>query len=230
MNPSLRILWVCLLAACAFGSASASSASAAVDHLTCSVAPCILTGEQENSEVHTFGAKGTGALSVLCNKATFQATVASLGVTSATAHPTYSECEAFGAKATITTTGCNYILTGETDAFTNTEGKAEGEDATVDIECEGANTIKIAAPGCTLTIPAQEKLLGVKYTNVVGESGKKEVTIDVTIDKIKYTGAGVLCPAAAKGEHSDGFLTQKVVVKAYEDGGEEGKQINVEAS
>jgi hypothetical protein len=229
MKRYLSVLGLSLLAACAFGALAASSASAAVDHFTCSVAPCTITGELEKNEPHTFGAKGSALATIECNKATYHATVGSLGVTSVTAHPTYSECITFGAASTVTTTGCNYILTGETDAFTNTEGKAEGEDATVDLECEAGKNITIAAPGCTLTFGAQEKLLGVKYTNVAGTPD--DVTIDVTVDKIKYTGAGVLCPAAVKGEHADGFLTEKVTVKAFEDnGGTEGNQINVTTS
>ena len=46
-----------------------------------------------------------------CKKAIFTGTAGvDEGVSSVTVHPVYTECTAFGQVATITTTGCDYMI------------------------------------------------------------------------------------------------------------------------
>jgi hypothetical protein len=231
MIRNLRVLGLALVAVCAFAAVSASSASAITHKLTCAEATCIITGEQVGN-VHAFGTKSS-SLEVSCTGAKFGPTTISSGATSITIGPlTYSGCTALGFAATVDTTGCNYVLKGETDSFTNTAGASEGEKATVAVDCTGTNVIKITAVlGCTISIgnTNNQNLLGVKYDNESAVGQPNEVKVTVTVDKITYDSEK--CPGIP-AHGTDGFLTQTVTAKAFKDEGgtKEGPQIGLTQS
>jgi hypothetical protein len=144
-------------------------------------------------------------------------------------HPSYSECKANGFPATVdVAAGCNFILSTTTDKYFNTEGKEEGKDATVSLECTEPtkNDISITIPeiNCTLTLSAEHKgikvnqtLLGVTYQNT-GLGAARDIDVKVTVDKIHYTAVGFGCPLVGyKETNTDAFLTQTVTVKGFSD-------------
>jgi hypothetical protein len=210
MTGNLKVLGLALLALFALGAVAASSASA-VPFFHSDKEKTVLTAEGTGA---TFGTKSS-IISVTCKKEIFSGTTNEKTVTSVTVHPTYKECKAepFG-NATVTTTGCNYILYAETTQHPKTpELGGEETDSPVELECEAGKAITIAAPGCTITITtkAGEKLHGVIYDNENNlETEKRDVKVTVTVDKIKYKSAGFGCGLGGiKAEGEDGFLTNK---------------------
>jgi hypothetical protein len=86
-------------------------------------------------------------------------------------------------------------------------------DSPVEVECTTGSSIKITAPGCTITVPGQGKLHGVVYTNKGSGS-----TRDITVDKIKYTSSGLGCGLGGiKKEGEDMFMTGAITFKGWED-------------
>jgi hypothetical protein len=226
MTRNLKALGLALLSVCALGAVAASAATAATDHFTSPLASTIITGDQVGT-THVFGTKSS-SLEVSCNKAHFAGTAEGTSALEIEVHPEYSECSAgvFG-NATVDTTGCNYNLTGETDPYTNTSGVSEGEAATVGVACEGS-TVKITGSGCTISIGSQEHLLGVKYDNE-GSGSTADVKVTVKVDGIAYTSSGVSCGLVGiKASGTDGFLTEEVTAKGFEDNaGTEGSQVGI---
>jgi hypothetical protein len=241
MTRNLKALGLALIAIFAFGAVAASAASAeTLDHFTSSNAKTTLTGEQVGSSQENIllGIKEASSFYVKCenSKVKFHGTVVGTSVTEVTLHPTYEGCVSPIASATVTTTGCNYILKGTTDEYTNTSGTEEGKDATLDIECEINKSITITTGGCTITIgnvsgpnPVNQNLLGAKYTNVAGTP--KTVTVDVTVDKIHFTSSGFPCALAGITPTGiDAFMTERVTLRGYEDTGTENTPVNIEVS
>jgi hypothetical protein len=236
MIRNLRVLGLALVAVCAFAAVSASSASAVTHKLTCAEATCVITGTQVGTP-HVFGAKSSPNLEVSCTAATFGPTTISSGATSITIHPVYTGCTGGGFGVTVDTTGCNYILSGETETYFDTNGVDKGEDATVGVECTAGNSIKItAALGCTLTIGQtnNEHLLGVRYDNEKPEGKPDDVKVTVTADHITYSSTPACSFVGGTAEDNDGFLTETVTAEAFKDEGgtppKEGPQIGLTQS
>jgi hypothetical protein len=230
MTRTLKILGLAL-AACSLGAVYASGASAATDVFTCGNATCFLTGEQVGTSVqNVYGVKGAG-VETHCTGATFKGGTVNTSVSSVVVTPAYTGCTTAGSAAPVDINGCTYTLTGITEAFTNTNGVAEGEDATTSINCSGTNSIKVTSSGCTISIGSQGNLKGVKYDN---ESGTPDdVLMTVTIDNIAYTASGSLCDflgfSTPGGNNT--FVTERVTLKAFSDvNGAEGGQINLTVS
>lgn len=213
MSRNLKVLGLALLAVFSLAALTASAASAASFHSEKETA--VITAEGEKINGTTFGTKSSSVTTV-CEKETFAGT-AKNGATSITVHPTYFGCNAepFGA-APIDTKGCNYILYAETTSHLNTSGVSE-TDAPVEVECEGTNAIKVTAPGCTITVPAQSKRHGVMYVNE-GSGSTRDITVKVTVDGIKYTSSGFGCfLGGIKASGEDGLLTGSATAKGFVD-------------
>lgn len=150
----------------------------------------------------------TSTASVKCKSAEFNGTVSGeTNITEITVSPTYSECKLGSETATVTTTGCNYVLKGVTSA---------GGDATAAVSCSGGSEIEIKTSLCTLLIGTQTPAGGVHYTGTTGESGKEEVTIAATVSGIVYEKEGGLgCLFAGNGH--DASYTGNTTAAAYED-------------
>jgi hypothetical protein len=249
MTRNLKVLGLALIAVFALSAVIASAASAVTIHkftTTAANGKAVLTGDQVGTEAeNAFSTKGKN-LPIECNAAnvSYKGTVGN-GATEVTVHPTYglatpakTTCKSPLGEASIVTTGCNYIITGETSPFTNTSGVSEGEDATVHLECEAGKEIKVTSGGCEIklsdksgTTSVNQKLNGVKFTNE-GTGSSADIKLDVTVDKIHYTTSGFACTVAGlPATGTDGFLTGKVTVTGFEDNaGSEGTPVGVSFS
>jgi hypothetical protein len=219
MIRNLKVLGLALAAICAFGAVAASGASAFAFHSE--KEKTIITAEHDptSETLTTFGTKSS-TVSTTCKKEKFAGTAAEPSVASITVHPVYEECEAkpFG-EATVDTHGCDYILYAETTTSPKTPpNELETKtDSPVEVECTTGSSIKITAPGCTITVPPQGKLHGVVYTNK-GSGSTRDITVDITVDKIKYTSSGLGCGLGGiKKEGEDGTLTGAATAKGWED-------------
>lgn len=226
MIRNLKALGLALCAVFMFGALSASAASAATDHLTSGSGSgtTYLTGSQIGGvgAGNVFGAK-SAAGKVECATGSYKGEYVGTSATSVEVTPSYTGCKIGPANATVTDNGCKFVLTGETHSYTNTSGQANGEDATVKLNCADTGNIQVDGPlGCVITFkdthPANtavnQNLLGVKYDNEM-LSSVWDVKATVTVDKITYTSNGACQSLGFTATDSDGFLTTNVTVKAY---------------
>ncbi len=195
MIRNLKALGLAVLAVCALGAVSASSASA---FFTSSVEHVSVSGSQTTNHVFT-----TSVGTVTCKKATFAGT--SIGTAkegqftteSQTVTPTYGECTAFGFGATVTTTGCTYKFT-----RTGTDGTGTPI-GPVHVECEAGKKIKIVAAGfCTMEVGPQtpEGHVSFKTTFPPGNGlTVEDVDVKSTVTGIKYEGN---CGSGTNGTYS----------------------------
>jgi len=128
-----------------------------------------------NAGAHTTNANFKA---IECEKSTYEGTVTAKTVTSITMAPTYTNCATTG-EATgsvhVHVNGCTYT-------FTSAAGANHG---TVDILCPAGKAIEIThtPQGCTIKVPAQTALSGIKYDTVV-ENNKHSLTATVTVNTI----------------------------------------------
>jgi hypothetical protein len=223
MNLNLKVLSLALLAVFALGAAAASAET--LDHFTSETERTVLTGEQVGTEAeNVFGVKAVASLGVHCKKATYGGTSANVAAIEVTLVPTYFECSSNFGSATITNDGCAIVIKGTTDKLINTEGKEEGKDATVDLECGESKSITISSGGCKINFSSvsggktvNQSLLGLKYTNE-GSGTTRDVKVDMTVDKIHYTTEGFACELGGLPKTgTDGFLTERSTIKGYKD-------------
>jgi hypothetical protein len=190
MILKLKVLGLAALAVLAVSAVSASGAQAS--QFTSSVASTTLSGTQETTNIFT-----TGAGAVECEEATFSGTEAGtadggLGFTSqtATVHPTYGSCTAFGFPAEVNTASCQYELS------------AGG--STNIINC--ATPIKITIPigGCNVTVGNQSGLTSVSYANEAGG----DILVTANVKGITFTSSGGLCGSSGTtGTYTGSVLT-----------------------
>jgi hypothetical protein len=210
MTRKVKVLGLALVAVCAIGAVAASAASAHKFHSE--VEPTVLTSNNESPI--TIGIKNT-EFKVECGKSAMNGTLELMVKELILVHPTYSECKWGAKEATIDTSECDYYLYGETTEHLNTEGFLE-TDAPVTIECTPGKTITITSGLCKVKIETQ-KIHGATYKNEtdVGGEKKEDITIKMTLDKIKYKseGCGLLVPK----EGEEGYLTGPYTMTGYED-------------
>ena len=223
MTRNLKALGLALVAALALGAIGAQGASAVVEHSFRSDAAnetTVLTGQQEGDQAFEFG---TGGAKVTCTTVTLSGTQAQKGniLDTITLHPIYTGCTFGVVTATVTTSGCNFVL----DSDTTANPHFGDEHAARSLECESTHDITVDAP-CTITFKgsaSNQSLHGVHITTLSSansHSGKSAITISKTIGKIHYeTVGGLACTAIGKpqGTYTDGIYTGKVSVTGYED-------------
>jgi len=224
MIHNLKAWGLALCAVFAFGALSASAASAAQDVFTSPVTDTFVTGTQIG--VGVFGTRSKAG-KIECASGTYTGTFTGTTAFQVELTPSYTGCKIGPANATVTDNGCKYVLTGTTDAYTSTSGVAEGEDATVRLNCEDAgNAIVVDGPlGCVITFtdthPANtavnQNLLGARYDNELDAVSKWDVKATVTVDKITYTSNGPCQSLGFTATDSDGFMTKNITLKAYSD-------------
>jgi len=175
MSRNLKALGLALVASFAMSAVVASAASAEAYSFKADTVPTTLTGNQHaGNDVFT---TDTGTVS--CNIATYEGTQTVTPTNSVTVKPSYGECRAFGLfNVPIHVNGCEYKFTAGTKVSGNYEG-------TVDIVCPTGKFIEVTAPGCLVTVGAQNNLGKVTYTNI-GIGATKEVTVDVNITGLAY--------------------------------------------
>ena len=214
MTRNLKVLGLATLAVFALSAVVASAASAATDTFT-STSPTGATDLTGESSKPTLVAAG---FTVECEKGTYAGTVAGNDVGAITLHPTYDgfaakhegKCYLPALEATfnLTTHGCDYKLTGET----NEEG-----DAAVYVECTSGKSIDLDVEGfgITLSIGSQGPLYGVTYSEV-GEG----ITVNADLGGITYSCSGGLCfllPGGGNG--TSGTYKDDVLTAGYTDTG-----------
>lgn len=205
MTHKLKAMGLALVAVFALSAMVAASASASAFHSEAS--STIITGSGEGT--HTFTASG---FSVECTTATFKGTSSGTETSSLEMHPEYSGCESSLGAAPVDTAGCNYVF----NATTNGTGHLPSN-----ISCTGTSTIKVTAPGCTLSFGTQNTTGGVKATNL-GTGSSRDTTVDATVTA-SFTKSGSFCFVISG---NTGTYTGNTTVVGYaNNGGAEGAQV-----
>jgi hypothetical protein len=124
--------------------------------------------------------------------------------TTATITPTYTSCKAFGfAEATMTTTGCTYVLHTTEKVSTGVYRHL------IDIACETGKAILISAATCKAEVKGQTGLKSVRTTNA-----GSNITQQPEVESITYTVTqdGFLCPFKGTGTKNDGKYTGDIAL------------------
>jgi hypothetical protein len=236
MNRKLKALGLALFAAFAMSAVAAASASATTHDFSSSSksGTTHLTAEAEGTQEFR-STTGDESKRVSCNKVNVEGTITGTTVDTVTVRPIYTECKAITGgtevSATVNTTGCHYLFTGET----TDDAATPGEHATVHVvnkeKCTHIDIKVTVFQVKCISIPTEQTLHGVTYTNTkTGEF--EEITLKATVHGIKSTTTdSSTCPTKSGGteEHTDGSYTGNVTVKGYEDK-EHKKQVNITAT
>jgi hypothetical protein len=223
MIRNLKALGLSLVALFAMGALGASTASA-IDVLTVGSSPALLTGVGHDHVFHMYpnGSKFE------CTTSRFAATVTN-GASQATADVIYEgtlnktpdevHCNSTLGTITVDTAGCGYILNGDTTGELVAGG---GKDATVWIECEGTNKIKItSSAGPVISIGSQTPTKGgVTFANVTHEGGTTHaVKVTATVTGVTYTCAPTFtCTLGGVSHHgNNSTYNGTVTMTAFED-------------
>jgi hypothetical protein len=222
MSRKLKVLGTALVAVLALGAV----ASAAQAHVfkTFGATSAILTAEADATNgTQTFTTAGGTPVTCTGIKINPGATVAN-NATSVTAHPEYTGCKIGGVVNTsVTTTGCNYVFSGTTNA---------NGDAAVTIECEGTKEITIGPTlGCSVKVPGQV-VTGVHYNNIQTGAASTEMhlTLETTVSAIGYSTSGCSSlTGESDGSHTGATYTGNATIKGFTDnnGVEEAAQVGV---
>jgi hypothetical protein len=209
MIRNFKALGLALVAILAMGAVVAGSASAAGERFHSEKTATILTGVNEG--IHVFGLPNN-SFKVECSVGEFKGTSLGEGGTTTnkttTLHPTYSGCNSSLGAATVDTAGCNYVFGSETTA---------AKHLPVEIECTAGSTIKVTAPGCTLSFGSQVNGGGVSVANL-GEKNLRDTTT-VSTTTATFTKSGFGCFAV---EGTSGTYSGATTLKGYEDKGVTG--------
>jgi hypothetical protein len=230
MIRNLKALGLALVAVFAMSAFVASAASATSGTLTTfpsgktvniTASQTAKTGEGSHEFTLTDHPVSGGFANTKCEYAHFdgKATVKD-GATTMTVEPTYgthaplgNTCTAFGQPATITTTGCHYLLHTATKTPAGT-----GWHVVTDLTCEAGKAIKIVTGTCEVTVSPQTGLATSEVTN--SGSASPETAMDLllhtNITGIKYTVVkdNIGCPLSGTGSFSKGDYTGKTTVTA----------------
>jgi hypothetical protein len=222
MRGKLKTLELTLLAAFAASAVMASAAQALSQGQFTSVGdvyPTVITGNQEGTE--NFYQTRSDKFS--CTTAEYESTLSTKGKI-ITVTPHYAGCtNSGGAGSTYTLNGCHFTF----EAQTYTGAGDETTHGTAGIKCPPGQSITITGPGgiCIVHIPEQTSLTTVTFTNkpAGGVTPDPWVTVDVNIHNTTYdeTDNSFFCPFSGDFHGSDGKLVAKIVLKGYNDTGNE---------
>jgi len=227
MIRNYKVFGLAVLAMLAFGAFMAQGASAVP--LTCEHIPvggsCYVTGDQDASP-HVFKSAGG---SVSCVEASFKGTPSTTGgsvneQTVAASYPTEksgggNNCTAFGfAGAHVKMNECTYTFTTPTQIAGGPTGEVTFE--APHLVCPAGKAVEITPTSfgfsvCTQTIAGQTPTGGhIVGTNKGGvNTGEMDVTLDITLTGIHYTGSGSSCGDGTT--HTDGSLTGNSTIQCY---------------
>lgn len=169
---------------------------------TSQVEKTYLLGSPKETTAFTFNAG-----KVQCSGAKFEGTeegLVSLGLgfeaETATVHPTYSSCTAFGFPAEVSTGVCEYRLYPA---------------KTVDIiNCETPIKVNVSSLGCNITIGNQTGLSSISYANE-GSGSTADITMTPSVTGITYTSSGGFCGSSG----TNGTYVGAALEKGYADSG-----------
>jgi len=119
-----------------------------------------------------------------------------------TLHPSYEKCKAFGLTATVDTEGCDYLVhVGEAPS------PGSSYLGSTDIECAGANLIRITAGiignRCEVQIGSQTGLVS-EVVNKAGPPKDVELRANITGITYKITKDEGTCPLSLAGQTFSG--------------------------
>jgi hypothetical protein len=216
MIRKFKALGLALVAVFAMSAIVASAAQATAGTLTSEGKTVIATAEQVGEHEFTLTDHETEPgkfANTKCKKAVFTGTAGVTdGATSVTAHPVYTECTAFGQPATITTTGCDYVLK------TGTPTATGGWHVVTDLVCTGTDTIIIHTGTCEVHVGPQTGLATSEATNSGTGGTGMDLLLHTNITKIKYTVGkdNIGCPLKGTGSFEKGDYTGTTTVKAHD--------------
>jgi hypothetical protein len=192
MLKKLRSLGLSLIAVLAMSVVPASAAQAA--KLTTGPYGDSLFGVQQAT--HSLLLRDNSNLGFTCSEANMEGAVPDGGTSSPVLHPWYAGCTAFGLKATINTTGCNYRLNLAASSGPEYPG-------TMDLECSTSGIV-LTTLTCEVVFPPQTGILAATGTNLPN-GGWNRVLLKMTGEGIDYvvTKDGVGCPLKGKGNYSE---------------------------
>ncbi len=191
--------------------AALTAGAAAGDTFTAEKYPVTLTGDQDG-QIDQFT---TQAGVTKCNTITYVGTVTG-PTTTLTLFPTYSGCSQLGLTSTIDMNGCDYLF--------HINSAAGNTTATTDIVCPAGKEItkttpSIGTPKCITHIPPQTGLEVASFTNI-GSGTTREITIDLHLEKIKYTqtrGTAETGNCETRDSQADGTYIGKIRLTGEED-------------
>lgn len=215
MIRNLKMLGLALVAVFALSATVASAASAANDLFTSS-SPNEKTDLTGESTLPTFTSAG---VPVVCNTGTYRGTIEGAAVGAVTVHPVYeTNCLTGGTfPTTVDTQGCDYLLTGDTDANGH---------ATAHIECTSGE-IKITVFGdeahtellMTIGVPPQT-VRGIHYDTTT-VNGHNALTVTATVEEeVESSCTGEFCfLVGGEGALEPADYTDDVTTTGWEDTG-----------
>jgi hypothetical protein len=221
MIRNLKALGLALVAVFAMSALAASAAQATAGTLTTFPAGLTVIATSEQVGEHQFVLTDheilPGAFATIkCESVTFTSTAGiATGATAWTVAPSYPRCLAFGLgqPATITTTGCDYVLKTGTPT---TDGL--GWHVATDIACTGGAVIQIVVATCEVQIGAQSGLITSQVTNSGAASPEtaRDLLLHTKITGLKYTVTkdAIGCPLKGTGSFSKGDYNGTTTVKA----------------
>lgn len=192
MSLKLKMLGLGVLAVMATSAFAAVNASAKVSgHFTSEVDHVVLKGEDSFGKKHQLEfQEAGGGTPISCTDATYTGTLSEASATTTQEveiQPEYKNCATTSGVWNEVTVEVQSTASCGKDAykFTSATPNAHG---TVHIQCH----ITIKHPNCTLTIAPQTPAGGITYTTS-SESGKHEITGDVTVTDITATRHQGIC-------------------------------------
>lgn len=202
MTRNPRAFALVLLALLGSGALASSPASAHQFHSE--VAPAILRGQQVASQTFEFS---TGS-KVTCPEISFQTTLNLTSVSELTFAPAYAKCVIGESPAPITMNGCNYRVSGKTDA---------NEHGPVTVECEAGKYIQIDVGSvCTAKIRPQTPAKGAHFVNKGSGTGR-DFELSMTLSEIEFEAGGGFSCTALMGNTKGLSLTGTSTVLGFED-------------
>lgn len=158
--------------------ATAAPPAALAEEFEASELPAAITGAGEGTAIFK-----VGSLEIKCSAVALSGTFAAVGSTLSLS-PELSGCKAFGGElnVTATTAGCKVVF---------------DLDGTLDIACEGGNTIKFkdAINLCTVSVPSQSGSPSMAYENSEAKA-EPTVTYAGSVNNMTATvSGGFLCPS-----------------------------------
>jgi hypothetical protein len=169
------------------------------------VKPDVTAGTKTAHQVFDFNVSGGNLTTVTCNQITGDGTSQLKTATELTVTGlAYDECNVGGQFATVQMNGCGYLLT--------------ASEATVTLKCEGGvKQIEIKFGTCTVTIPPQGPLSGLKYHDA-SPPKQEEITVETLVKGIKgSTTSG--CPGGAGSFSTGEYTTGNTILTGETDPG-----------
>jgi hypothetical protein len=159
----------------------------------------------------------TSSGNVMCTAATFEAALESQGSSQLTAQdltlrPAFENCQAFGIKAQVKSSGCQLTVANE-----YTKAHATSLTAWVDLVCTPGTKVEVSVPfsACVFTISEQRHTSHVALTNTPGSP--HDALAEVTLAGVAYELHGGLCGHPTTVLTNNGTITGQATVRAYKE-------------